>query len=344
MNFTLPGFVIGGYVSGWVGGMVVVEAIRVLYRYPKDHILLKLTVAAIILLSIFHTVSFIGITYYYAVENFGHSQEQDVAIPEFGLHVMLSRVIIAISQLFFTYRLYIFSNKNLPITFLSTLLAFYHLGLSVVVAIKFIETRRYSELSILVVLYLLYSAAIACDMVITFALYLFLKSQKTQFTKTRSIINRIIVLSFQTSLFTTTLAVVSIVILGHVGLGVLYALTLPAVQMYLLSVAVTLNSRQGFAKALATSSDKTLTSSNDRLARNIFAGTQMSGVGVRIDRVVYTDVEASTPIPYPKFSKVRPHITPSTEKITTTVGITQDEIETCYPPFPAANPHPPHWI
>ncbi|KAG0148044.1 hypothetical protein CROQUDRAFT_42001 [Cronartium quercuum f. sp. fusiforme G11] len=290
-------------------------------------------------------VSFAAIIYYYAVTSFGDFQGQDVVIPEFGLHVMLSRVVVTLSQLFFTYRLYIFSNKNIPITFLSTLLALYHLGLSAVVSIRFIEAQRYSQLALLVILYLLYSAAIAGDVVITVALYMFLKHQKTQFTKTRSIINRIIMLSFQTSLFTTALAVVSIVILGHVGLGILYSLTLPAAQLYLLSVVVTLNSRAGFAKALAASSDKSIGTRSSRPTvsdfqqHNIFTGVPLEGVGVRIDRVTFTDVEASAPVSYPKFSKVRPPVTQSTEQILSTEGGSQafegPIHETGYPPCPA---------
>ncbi|EGG08736.1 uncharacterized protein MELLADRAFT_115862 [Melampsora larici-populina 98AG31] len=273
----------------------------------------------------------------------------DVAIPELGVHILLSRVVVTISQLFFTYRLYVFSNHNIPITIVSIVLSLYHFGLSIMVSTHFIQTKRYSELSLLVILYLLYSGAIAGDMFLTVALYLFLKTQKTQFTKTRSVINEIIMLSFQTSFFTTALAVVSIVILGHVGLGILYALTLPAAQLYLLSVVVTLNSRSGFAKTLAASSDKSFAAT--RLpANNIFNATPLEGVGVRIDRVVFTDVEAAPPAnTYSKFANVRaPGPPKSNEKIFSSTEGSQTaeklDAEPLYPPCQPSSPLKPRFL
>lgn len=349
LSYTLPGFLMGGYVSAWVGGMVIMESIRVLYRYPKDHVLLRSCVIVILILSMVHTASFIGIIYYYSVLHFGDFQGLDVAIPELGIHIMLSRVVVTISQLFFTYRLWVFSNHNIPITLVSVMLSLYHFGLSVMVSIHFIQTKRYSELSLLVILYLLYSAAIAGDVFLTVALYVFLKTQKTQFTKTRSVINQIIMLSFQTSFFTTALAVVSIIILGHVGLGILYSLTLPAAQMYLLSVVVTLNSRAGFAKALAASSDKSFAAARFP-AHNIFNATPLEGVGVRIDRVVFTDVEASPPAnTYSKFANVRAPEPPiSNEKVFSSNQASQTaeklDSEPLYPPCPPSNPQTPRFL
>lgn len=229
------------------------------------------------------------------------------------------------------------------------MLSLYHFGLSVMVSIHFIQTKRYSELSLLVILYLLYSAAIAGDVFLTVALYVFLKTQKTQFTKTRSVINQIIMLSFQTSFFTTALAVVSIIILGHVGLGILYSLTLPAAQMYLLSVVVTLNSRAGFAKALAASSDKSFAAARFP-AHNIFNATPLEGVGVRIDRVVFTDVEASPPAnTYSKFANVRAPEPPiSNEKVFSSNQASQTaeklDSEPLYPPCPPSNPQTPRFL
>ncbi|EGG02819.1 uncharacterized protein MELLADRAFT_78729 [Melampsora larici-populina 98AG31] len=306
-------------------------------------------------------LSFVVIVYYYSVLHFGDYQGLDVAIPELGVHILLSRVVVTISQLFFTYRLYVFSNHNIPITIVSIVLSLYHFGLSIMVSTHFIQTKRYSELSLLVILYLLYSGAIAGDMFLTVALYLFLKTQKTQFTKTRSVINEIIMLSFQTSFFTTALAVVSIVILGHVGLGILYALTLPAAQLYLLSVVVTLNSRSGFAKTLAASSDKSFAATRLPAAdsetvmqmlkqNNIFNATPLEGVGVRIDRVVFTDVEAAPPAnTYSKFANVRaPGPPKSNEKIFSSTEGSQTaeklDAEPLYPPCQPSSPLKPRFL
>ncbi|CAH7675869.1 expressed protein [Phakopsora pachyrhizi] len=152
---------------------------------------------------------------------------------------------------------------------------------------------------------------IACDILITGALVFFLAKQKSQFLKTQSMIKRIMLLSFQSSFVTTALAVVSVVILGHVDLGALYALTLVGTQLYVLSFLITLNSRTEFAKAWASEGNKSLNFSQQG---NEVKRLPYEGVGVRVDQVVMTDVDAeATNLNIPKFAKVRPRTADKSE-------------------------------
>ncbi|KAI8445782.1 hypothetical protein BY996DRAFT_6423577 [Phakopsora pachyrhizi] len=110
---------------------------------------------------------------------------------------------------------------------------------------------------------------------------------------------------------TTALAVVSVVILGHVDLGALYALTLVGTQLYVLSFLITLNSRTEFAKAWASEGNKSLNFSQQG---NEVKRLPYEGVGVRVDQVVMTDVDAeATNLNIPKFAKVRPRTADKSE-------------------------------
>ncbi|CAH7683217.1 hypothetical protein PPACK8108_LOCUS16622 [Phakopsora pachyrhizi] len=313
MRFILPGFLTGGYVTTWIGGMVLGETIRVLYSFPNDPRWLRMLVAVNGLLSIIHIGQMILETY--SLKAFESMIELDVVTPHLGSHILLSRIIITMSQLFYCQRLWIFSNKNIPVTVTSVLLSIFHLAASCLTAQKFIEAKLYTKLFLLTILYLLYSSAIACDILITGALVFFLAKQKSQFLKTQSMIKRIMLLSFQSSFVTTALAVVSVVILGHVDLGALYALTLVGTQLYVLSFLITLNSRTEFAKAWASEGNKSLNFSQ----QVTFWGNEVKrlpyeGVGVRVDQVVMTDVDAeATNLNIPKFAKVRPRTADKSE-------------------------------
>ncbi|MBW0536468.1 hypothetical protein O181_076183 [Austropuccinia psidii MF-1] len=297
----------GEYLSAWLSGVVISEGVRVLYRFPNDNKWTRLLVCGIMSVSILHTSWFEYIVFHYAVEEFDNLQSLDVITPHFGGHVMLSRFLVTTAQLFFCYRLYIFSNKDWKGTTLSIILAIAHFGSAVQVAIKFLYGRLYSELTLLVSLGVLYGLTIAGDVIITGYLLYYLGKYKSQFLKTRSIIKQIMLLSFETGFVTTAFAVVSVIMLGHTGLGILYCLTLISSQLYLLSILITLNSRFDFAKAFAEDTQKSFKSFHkiEQGKQHKTKGSLCNAIGVTVDQVVLTDVEEAIPSTGPRFAKVR---------------------------------------
>ncbi|KAA1125397.1 hypothetical protein PGTUg99_002789 [Puccinia graminis f. sp. tritici] len=175
--------------------------------------------------------------------------------------------------------------------------------------IQFVRAKYYTELFLLLPLGFLYSTTISGDILITGSLLYFLGKQKTHYIKTKSIIKRIMLLSFQTSFLTTALAIVSIGLLGaQRELGILYCLTLISAQLYLLSILVTLNSRFDFAKAFAEDANKSLS----RSFRMNFLKSKTrewpgpgEGVSIQVDQVVFTDFDEDI-LASPRFTKVRP--------------------------------------
>ncbi|POW11142.1 hypothetical protein PSHT_08489 [Puccinia striiformis] len=158
-------------------------------------------------------------------------------------------------------------------TSLAIILTLGHVASAIATLITFVRARYYTELFLLLPLGFLYSTTISGDILITGSLLYYLGKQKTHYIKTKSIIKRIMLLSFQTSFLTTALAIVSIGLLGaQRELGILYCLTLISAQLYLLSIIdmtylflptqlVTLNSRFDFAKAFAEDANKSLSRS-----------------------------------------------------------------------------------
>ncbi|PLW50220.1 hypothetical protein PCANC_12765 [Puccinia coronata f. sp. avenae] len=306
--YILPGFVTGVYASACFGGMVISEGIRVLYRFPQDSKILRIMVLWVMGCSLLHTSWFEYIAYHYAVDGFHDVRKLNLVTPHLGAHVFLSRCLVTTSQLFFCYRLYVFSNRDWRGTSLAIILTLGHVASAIATMITFVRAKYYTELFLLLPLGFLYSTTISGDILITGSLLYFLGKQKTHYIKTKSIIKRIMLLSFQTSFLTTALAIVSIGLLGaQRELGILYCLTLISAQLYLLSILVTLNSRFDFAKAFAEDANKSLS----RSFRMNFLKSKTrewpgpgEGVSIQVDQVVFTDFDEDI-LTSPRFAKVR---------------------------------------
>ncbi|MBW0485614.1 hypothetical protein O181_025329 [Austropuccinia psidii MF-1] len=307
LSFLLPGFLAGEYVSAWLSGMVISEGIRVLCRFPNDNKWQRLLVWGVMAVSIIHTCWFEYIVHYYAVENFDNFRNLDVITPHFGAHVLLSRFLVTTVQLFFCHRVYIFSNKDWKGTTLSALLTILHISAAIDTALKLIRGHFFSQLVLRVSLGLLYGLTIATDVIITGYLLYYLGKKKSEFLKTRSLIKQIMLLSFETGSITTACAIVSVFMLGHTGLGTLYALTVIASQLYLLSFLVTLNSRFDFAKSFGESREKALknTYKLDSMPDQKRNHYECGIIGVKIDQVISTNIEQGAPPALPRFATVR---------------------------------------
>ncbi|OAV97123.1 hypothetical protein PTTG_05763 [Puccinia triticina 1-1 BBBD Race 1] len=271
------------------------------------------------------------IAYHYAVDGFHDVRQLNTVTPHLGAHVFLSRCLVTtcefmfilhdfpgarrltsnlnLAQLFFCYRLYVFSSRDWRGTSLAILLTLGHVASAIGTMIQFVRAKYYTELFPLLPLGFLYSTTISGDVLITGSLLYYLGKQKTHYIKTKSIIKRIMLLSFQTSFLTTALAIVSIGLLGaQRELGILYCLTLISAQLYLLSILVTLNSRFDFAKAFAEDANKSLS----RSFRMNFLKSKTrewpgpgEGVSIQVDQVIFTDFDEDILVS-PRFTKVRP--------------------------------------
>jgi len=308
VSYTLPGFVTGIYAGACFGGMVISEGFRVLYRFPQDSTIIRVLVIWVMACSLLHISWFEYIAYHYAVDGFHDVRQLNLVTPHLGAHIFLSRCLVTTSQLFFCYRLYVFSNRDWRGTGVAILLTLGHVASAIATMITFVQAKFFTELSLLLPLGFLYSTTISGDILITGSLLYFLGKQKTHYIKTKSIIKRIMLLSFQTSFLTTALAIVSIGLLGaQRELGILYCLTLISAQLYLLSILVTLNSRFDFAKAFAEDANKSLSRSfrmNFLKSKTREWPAPGEGVSIQVDQVVFTDFDEDL-LASPRFAKVR---------------------------------------
>lgn len=259
--------------------------------------------------SILHVSWFEYIAYHYTIGGFDDVTKLNAVTHHFGFHLFLSRCLVTTSQLFFCHRLFIFSSRDWRGTVVAILLTLGHVASAIATMIIFVRAKYYSDLSLILPLGFLYSTTISGDVLITGSLLYYLGKQKTYYLKTKSIIKRIMILSFQTSFLTTALAIVSIGLLGaQRELGILYCLTLISAQLYLLSILVTLNSRFDFAKAFAEDANKSL--SRSFRMQNFGKPKQKEwpgrgdGVSIQVDQVVFTDFDDDL-LSTPRFAKVR---------------------------------------
>ncbi|WAQ86142.1 hypothetical protein PtA15_6A772 [Puccinia triticina] len=325
VEYILPGFVTGVYASACFGGMVISEGIRVLYRFPQDSTILRVMVMWVMACSLLHTRSvvicqvlscqhdidsvssliylfnswFEYIAYHYAVDGFHDVRQLNTVTPHLGAHVFLSRCLVTTSQLFFCYRLYVFSSRDWRGTSLAILLTLGHVASAIGTMIQLLTIPRrphpaYPIVSIVQRFRAMSSSLVPC--------YTIWESKRLTISRPNLSSNG---LCFCLS----KLAIVSIGLLGaQRELGILYCLTLISAQLYLLSILVTLNSRFDFAKAFAEDANKSLS----RSFRMNFLKSKTrewpgpgEGVSIQVDQVIFTDFDEDILVS-PRFTKVRP--------------------------------------
>ncbi|WAR56028.1 hypothetical protein PtB15_6B772 [Puccinia triticina] len=299
VEYILPGFVTGVYASACFGGMVISEGIRVLYRFPQDSTILRVMVMWVMACSLLHTSWFEYIAYHYAVDGFHDVRQLNTVTPHLGAHVFLSRCLVTTSQLFFCYRLYVFSSRDWRGTSLAILLTLGHVASAIGTMIQLLTIPRrphpaYPIVSIVQRFRAMSSSLVPC--------YTIWESKRLTISRPNLSSNG---LCFCLS----KLAIVSIGLLGaQRELGILYCLTLISAQLYLLSILVTLNSRFDFAKAFAEDANKSLS----RSFRMNFLKSKTrewpgpgEGVSIQVDQVIFTDFDEDILVS-PRFTKVRP--------------------------------------
>lgn len=229
-------------VSSWINSMLYMLEITQTYRYfslffKKDPVGLQLVVASCFILDTVTTVAnHIGV-YKYTITNWGvveYLSQQEWQIP---LYLICTGIVAAIVQSFLTWRYYNLSKQMLVcIPLLLLMLA--SLAGSLATAIMIIHAsslKNRATLKIPVIIWFVVSSFVDCALA---ALLIFhLRSARTGFRSTKSLINRLSSVALQSGTYTSALAILTLVLYldkpeGNTGtgcgqcLGRVYTLTL----------------------------------------------------------------------------------------------------------------------
>ncbi|KAJ7644947.1 hypothetical protein FB45DRAFT_899007 [Roridomyces roridus] len=234
--------------------------------------------------------------YTYIVTNFGNPAILDVVVNTLIIEIFFSNFISVAVQLFYCYRVYRLSNRNLiPTTFLSVLSIGSFISLFVY-TVKALKITTFAELTTLKTLSMSCNIiAAVTDVLISVVLVYYLYISKTGMTKTDDMINRLIAFTFNTGMPTSLCAIAACVGINVSPETFIYIFFfLLQGRFYTNTLLVTLNTRDYIRSVVAPGSVQEFRLENaGGSGRDRSGGGMMvpqpnhheSGIAIRIERM-----------------------------------------------------------
>ncbi|EIM89378.1 uncharacterized protein STEHIDRAFT_120022 [Stereum hirsutum FP-91666 SS1] len=225
-------------------------------RYSEnDRLAFKLMVASLMSLDAFHEALIIIYFYHYAITNFGDYDALQQSTWYVLIEVPITILMGTMIQLFFAWRIYHLSKKNLVIPLVVAILAIAALPPSVL----FVTTVWGKELLAATVLgkkwtISIISLELTGDVIIMCSMMYYLQKTKSTFTGTNKILTRMITYSLNTCLLTTVFASLALITFLTLPSNLVYSpFFFILARLYPCSFISTLNSRDGLRQELSHS-------------------------------------------------------------------------------------------
>jgi len=204
---------IGGIIAILFSGVTQTQTFLYFRMYHSDSIWVKLLVMFTWLLDTLHTV-FIGQSLWnYLIQFFGQAEKIDVIPIALSLTIAVTAVLTFAVQMFFIYRIYILSSRNLFIAVPLSLIAAVRLAFACLTTAKLIELRSLEgfvdEYAWSFTAGLSISAIL--DVLITGCMCWFLRTRKREFSNLNDVLDSLILYAFENGVLTTVAAVLSLV-------------------------------------------------------------------------------------------------------------------------------------
>jgi len=199
---TLGAVLIGTYVALALYGIVVHQTYRYFRLYPRDQTFVKCSVMAMFTLDSFHTACLIYTVYYYIAQNYLNNAALTEGIWSMRIDVVTTGLVSSVSHAFFSIRIYQFSHNRL-IMMVVTAVSTARLGFALAVTVLSFTTVTFVRFEPFAWLYCLaLGLLIVSDILVTSSLCLLLQRSRTGFSRTNSIIDKLMVYLINTGLLT----------------------------------------------------------------------------------------------------------------------------------------------
>ncbi|KLO19244.1 hypothetical protein SCHPADRAFT_935569 [Schizopora paradoxa] len=199
---TLGAVLIGTYVALALYGIVVHQTYRYFRLYPRDQIFVKFSVTAMFILDSFQSACLIYTVYYYISQNYQNNAALENSIWSMRLDVVTTGLVSSVSHAFFSIRIYQFSHNRL-IMLVVTAVSTARLGFAAAVTVIGFTTVTFAKFEPFAWLYCLaLGLLIVSDILVTASLCLLLQRSRTGFSRTNSIIDKLLVYLINTGLLT----------------------------------------------------------------------------------------------------------------------------------------------
>ncbi|KIJ39052.1 hypothetical protein M422DRAFT_32901 [Sphaerobolus stellatus SS14] len=206
---------LGGFFGWGLYGALCLQ-IYLYYRwYPEDRLTLKLLVPSLLVLETAETVISTYISWVYMVSGWGTPGGLFPAPWPFCIAVILTGVIATMAQLFFAYRVWIFSH-SIPIIAAIVILSLAQCGSAIAGAaqVKILTIENSANLSTFDVFSIWLACSAACDILIAVSVVYFLARTRSTLglQSTDFIVTRMINFSVQTGTITAVFAVLTLIL------------------------------------------------------------------------------------------------------------------------------------
>ncbi|THU82750.1 hypothetical protein K435DRAFT_784503 [Dendrothele bispora CBS 962.96] len=244
---TFGALLIGALFASVLSGAVGVQGIIYRKLYPADPRNLKLLVFLIWFLDTFHTVLIWGSLWHFFIDFYGSPEKIDQIPWTLALSIILTAILTFSVHCFFAHRIYKLSKKNvfltIPILFLAVLRLVSAAGTTAEMLILESFTDFRTRVRWLFTLGLALSSVV--DVLITGSLFHLLRSSRTEGGQLNSVIDSLILYTFETGSITSAATIISMICwiaapTNLVFMGLHFVIS----KLYANSLLVTLNTRK----------------------------------------------------------------------------------------------------
>ncbi|KAF9064704.1 hypothetical protein BDP27DRAFT_1450623 [Rhodocollybia butyracea] len=273
-------------------GMGLLQTWLYFHWYSQDHWGVRMTVICLIVFETLQITFFFGATYAALINNFGDFPALFVITWVDSAQLLAGYLSAFTVQMYFAYCLYLLNKKHKIVTVLIMALALTQIGAGVAQTIKTTILGSFLTIDSTKQITSLQSAsALACDLVITVALYQTLKSKKNGLKDTNTLLQKLMINAINRGALTAVAAAINLTLfLALPGTFYFFLGLMTSSKLYMNSMLATLNTRQHIMRAtqssdhawnsihlagLSTASSETGTQMVTRLNRD---GTELAGI------------------------------------------------------------------
>ncbi|KAJ3871570.1 hypothetical protein F5051DRAFT_457041 [Lentinula edodes] len=233
-------------------GMGLLQAWLYFHWYSKDHLGVKLTVLALILFETFQITTFFAATYDTLIHDFGNVPALFIITWMDSAQLIAGYMSAFTVQIYFGYCLYLLNKKQVFVTGLIMVLALTQIGAGIAQTVRTTMIGSFLEIDNTKQITSLQSAsALACDVVITTALYMTLRSKRTQVKATNTVLQTLMINAVNRGVLTAVAAAINLILfLALPGTFYFFLGLMTSSKLYMNSMLATLNTRQHITQVM----------------------------------------------------------------------------------------------
>ncbi|KAK0460542.1 uncharacterized protein EV420DRAFT_1532767 [Desarmillaria tabescens] len=230
-------------------GMGLLLVLQYFRKCSKDAILVKTTVLGLIVFATTHIVGMCTWVYRTFITGFSRPELLNELPPSVSIEIMSFYIVSFIAQSFYISQIWKISHRNIWITSPIVVLALINIGAGTAQTVTTAQRGTASgiddEINKIITI-IETGAAALCDILVTIALCVLLRINRTGIKSTDSALDSLIILAINRGTVTSLASVVDLILYLTRPKSMFFMLVFnPSTQLYLLSVVGSLNYREG---------------------------------------------------------------------------------------------------